>query len=371
MHPYVHETTVEQWLLQFNTKLIGHSFLGKPIRSVHFGNGPIRVLVWSQMHGNESTGLRAMMELLTEWASHKSHSPFDKLTIVYIPQLNPDGAEKWTRRNAQEIDLNRDLRAKQSPEIECFVRLLDAFRPDIALNLHDQRTFFSQKGHGESSSLALAVPEASESLSADSIITSNRRFLRHYILQMYNSIKPSERRGWSVFDESYYPRSIGEYVQESGCATLLVESGVVGTDLSRSLSVQQAKSFLKSFLSGLSADKLSHDHSADTHLDGIQAWPFPRNEQGLVDLKVQNAQIQCYGKSWETDLAIWLKDAYQKGKPCFIPILHDVGDLRHLNSRVALERVEIRVESEELIVGFPITFWPQLKGHTPWADIEV
>ena len=63
-------------------------------------------------------------------------------------------------------------------------------------------------------------------------------------------------------------------------------------------------------------------------------------------------------------------NAYQKGKPCFIPILHDVGDLRHLNSRVALERVEIRIESEELIVGSPITFWPQLKGHTPWADIN-
>ena len=371
MHPYVHETTVEQWLLQFNTKLIGHSFLGKPIRSVHWGKGPLRVLAWSQMHGNESTGLRAMMELLTDWASYGDHLLFNKLTIVYIPQLNPDGAEKWIRRNAQSIDLNRDLRARQSPEIACFARLLDEFRPDIALNLHDQRTFFSQKGHVEPSSLALAIPEASESLSEDPIITNNRRFLRHYILQMYNNIKPSKRRGWSVFDESYYPRSIGEYVQESGCATLLVESGAVGTDLSRSLSVQQTKSFLKTFLSGLSADLLSHDHSTDAHLDGIQAWPFPKNEQGLVDLKVQNARIQCLEKSWETDLAIWLKDAYRDEKPCFIPILHDVGDLRHLNSRVVLERVEIRIEAKDLIVGSPIAFWPQLKRLTPWADIEV
>ena len=371
MHPYVHGTTVEQWLLQFNTRPIGHSFLGKPIRSVHWGEGPLRILVWSQMHGNESTGLRAMMKLLSEWTSHKDHPLFSKLTIVYIPQLNPDGAGKWTRRNAQNIDLNRDLRSKQTPEIECFVRLLDEFRPDIALNLHDQRTFFSQKGHGEPSSLALAIPEASESLSTDPGIINNRRFLRDYILQMYNSAEPSELEGWSVFDESYYPRSIGEYVQESGCATLLVESGVVGTDLSRSLSVQQTKSFLKMFLNGLSVDLLSHDRSADTHLDGIQAWPFPKNEQGIIDLKVQSARIQCFGKSWETDLAIWLKDAYRDGKPCFIPILHDVGDLRHLSSRVTLERVELRIEEKDLFTGSPITFWPQLKGRTPWADIEV
>ena len=371
MHPFVHASKVEQWLRQFDKKLIGHSFLGKPIHSVHWGAGPLRVLVWSQMHGNESTGLRAMMELLSDWVSSKDHILLNKLTIVYIPQLNPDGAEKWTRRNAQNIDLNRDLRAKQSPEIACFVRLLDEFRPDIALNLHDQRTFFSQKEQGLPSSLALAVPKTSESLSTDSRIANNRRFLRDYILQMYNRIDFSKREGWSVFDESYYPRSIGEYVQESGCATLLVESGVVGTDLSRSLSVQQTKSFLKSFLSGLSSDLLFHDRSADTHLDGTQAWPFPKNEQGLVDLKVQNARIQCLNSSWETDLAIWLKDEYRDGRPCFIPILHDVGDLRHLHSRVALDKVEVHVEAKDLIVGSPITFWPQLKGYTPWADIEV
>ena len=34
---------------------IGSSAQGKPIYSYHKGNGPFKVLMWSQMHGNEST----------------------------------------------------------------------------------------------------------------------------------------------------------------------------------------------------------------------------------------------------------------------------------------------------------------------------
>ena len=35
----------------------------------------------------------------------------DNLTIHVVPMLNPDGAERYQRRNVQDIDINRDARA--------------------------------------------------------------------------------------------------------------------------------------------------------------------------------------------------------------------------------------------------------------------
>ena len=36
--------------------------------------------------------------------------------------LNPDGSEKWTRRNALDIDMNRDFLKESSPEIKILKR---------------------------------------------------------------------------------------------------------------------------------------------------------------------------------------------------------------------------------------------------------
>ena len=45
------------------TAPIGESMLGRPIRSVTFGQGPTRVLLWSQMHGDESTATMSLADI--------------------------------------------------------------------------------------------------------------------------------------------------------------------------------------------------------------------------------------------------------------------------------------------------------------------
>ena len=38
------------------------------------------------------------------------------LTLYIVPMLNPDGAARFQRRNAQQIDVNRDALSLQTPE---------------------------------------------------------------------------------------------------------------------------------------------------------------------------------------------------------------------------------------------------------------
>ena len=45
-------------------RLVGHSFSGLPINCLSMGSGPIKVLMWSQMHGDESTATAAVLDIL-------------------------------------------------------------------------------------------------------------------------------------------------------------------------------------------------------------------------------------------------------------------------------------------------------------------
>ena len=48
---------------KFEVSVLGHSEAGLPIHAVKIGSGSIRILMWSQMHGNESTTTKAVFDL--------------------------------------------------------------------------------------------------------------------------------------------------------------------------------------------------------------------------------------------------------------------------------------------------------------------
>ena len=65
---YITLNDIEPLLLKFNSynqvQIIGESVLGKPIYKYELGNGKTKVLLWSQMHGNESTTTKALFDFL-------------------------------------------------------------------------------------------------------------------------------------------------------------------------------------------------------------------------------------------------------------------------------------------------------------------
>ena len=74
---------------------LGSSYLERPIYKMSLGSGDMKVLAWSQMHGNESNATHAMLDLLEIF----KHQPelqeelFSKITLDFIFMLNPDGSE--------------------------------------------------------------------------------------------------------------------------------------------------------------------------------------------------------------------------------------------------------------------------------------
>jgi len=62
----------------------------------------------------------------------------DALSVHVVPMLNPDGAARFERRNAQGIDVNRDALRQQTPEGRLLKALRDRLKPAIGFNLHNQ-----------------------------------------------------------------------------------------------------------------------------------------------------------------------------------------------------------------------------------------
>ena len=65
---YITLSDIEPLLLKNNSdnqvQIIGKSVLGKPIYKYELGTGKTKVLLWSQMHGNESTTTKALFDFL-------------------------------------------------------------------------------------------------------------------------------------------------------------------------------------------------------------------------------------------------------------------------------------------------------------------
>ena len=119
---YITLDAIVPLLNKLNTKnqltVIGQSVLGKPIYKYLIGTGKTKILLWSQMHGNESTTTKALFDLLNLLNNNSeiSNSLLNNFTFCCLPMLNPDGASLYTRENANKVDLNRDSQDLTQPE---------------------------------------------------------------------------------------------------------------------------------------------------------------------------------------------------------------------------------------------------------------
>src|SRR6266853_2155098 len=75
---------------------LGESHEGRPVRLASAGSGSTGVLLWSQMHGDESTATMSIADILSYFMSGKNEPAtreiLASLSVHFLPMLNPDGA---------------------------------------------------------------------------------------------------------------------------------------------------------------------------------------------------------------------------------------------------------------------------------------
>ena len=234
-HRYITNDHIEPLLNQlkapFEVNSIGRSVNGLPIYSVTIGNGPKRILMWSQMHGNESTTTKALFDFFNVLSTNVNISTLvlERCTMVIIPILNPDGAQKYTRVNANAVDLNRDAVNRSQPESKVLRKLIDTFKPNYCFNLHGQRTIFSAGYANESSILSFLSPAQDKQRA----ITSTRKIAMEIIVEIAKSLRDSLPNSISRYDDGFNINCVGDTCQSLNIPTLLFEAGHVPGDYGR------------------------------------------------------------------------------------------------------------------------------------------
>ena len=98
-----------------------------------------RPVVWliGQQHGNEPAGGEAMLALASALADGELRPLLRRVTVVVVPRANPDGAAAFTRRTAQDFDLNRDHLLATLPETRALQAKMAELPPDIVVDAHE------------------------------------------------------------------------------------------------------------------------------------------------------------------------------------------------------------------------------------------
>jgi len=210
---------------QAEREKIGKSAEGRPIQMIRFGEGEKRVIAWSQMHGDEHTHTTVLLNLTMLLAGSPHHPAvaaiLQSCSLGLIPLLNPDGAERGSRFNAQGADINRDAQTLSTPEGRLLNQAISQFQPGFAFNLHNQNhRRWLPSGTGPIA-LSLLVPP----IDVDDTQTPGTTAARRIASKVCQAVKPSCAGLVSRYSANYMPRCFGEWAQSQGVATLLMEAG--------------------------------------------------------------------------------------------------------------------------------------------------
>ena len=208
----------------YNWDIIGYSSEERPIFSAVLGDGTRDICIWAGMHGNETTGIHIILQLIEMFQSKQFNARGFKLHI--IPVINPDAYVRYTRRNGMGVDLNRDFRSFQTVESAKLIGWLRMIEPELCFNLHDQRTIFHVNGHSAFTSLLVPSSESTRE------ITPLRRRIMNRLGNALDAMN-HDLIGVGRYTDEFYPTAVGDYLMSQDIPNILIESGVAKGDLDR------------------------------------------------------------------------------------------------------------------------------------------
>jgi protein MpaA len=146
---------------------LGSSVEGRLIRCSVLGSGPETVLILAGIHGDEPAGTVLTRMLRYHLVRHPAL--FEGKTVVIVPALNPDGLTRNQRRNAHEVDLNRNFDSRNrkpvkgygkeplsEPEARFITELIRRYQPGRIVSLHQPLACVDWDGPGRELAKVLA-----------------------------------------------------------------------------------------------------------------------------------------------------------------------------------------------------------------------
>lgn len=305
--------------------VLGKSVLGKPIYSLQTGTGDFKLLLWSQMHGNESTTTKALFdlfnfldsdsELVKQWKT--------KFTFLFVPMLNPDGAEKYTRENANQIDLNRDFLNLSQPESRLLLETFQSFKPDFCFNLHDQRTIFAAGSFRNPATISFLAPSYNEACEVNTVRQKAMNLIGGLNERLQKYIPNQVGR----FDDGFNRNCVGDTFQQLGVPTVLFEAGHFQNDYER----EETRKFI--FISLLDSFALLYENDIVSNKT-VDYLKIPQNNPCFYDIVYRNVKINYDNSFLITNFAVQFKEEIYNSVIEFNAYISSVGDLTNFHGHL-------------------------------------
>ncbi|MCB1024723.1 MAG: hypothetical protein KDB79_10055 [Acidobacteria bacterium] len=274
--------------LNIDVSEIGQSVEKRAIHQITWGTGKTRVLMWSQMHGDEPTATSALIDMFAFLQTNRDKLNWVKaleqnLTIRAIPMLNPDGAMIYKRRNAQRIDINRDARTLKTPEAALLMKIHDEFNPELGFNLHNQQELTTVGKTTNQASISILAVRANPEIPLSEGQHRNTRICALIVQALNQFIKGNIAR----YDDEYTESAFGDTFSDMGTPVILIETG----GLFEKDEMYLTKLNFVAFLTALASLSDGSEASADVRL----YEQLPENSSGkLHNFIFRNATVVSF-----------------------------------------------------------------------------
>ncbi len=264
----------------------GLSDEGRILHTLTLGAGQRRVLVWARQHGDEpdcTAGLMMTLHALLhpDFAECGLAPILEKLRLCVMPMVNPDGVSRFTRRNAQGIDINRDAQAQATPEGRALLGVRTSFDPEVCFNLHDM----DRRKVLENGELAAFAFQACPFDATDADSPARLRAKRLCAL-MAGAAGVHSGGHVGRYAADFMPHAFGDNTAAAGPASVLMEAGGWFDDRGGDVFVRRLYALF--LLRGLYAVAMNEDETANAA--EYDCLPFDTPGR-FTDLRITGTEV--------------------------------------------------------------------------------